>query len=358
MRPFMCVPRSLSFFVAFFSISLAAAATAPATPAASVEADSLFTIEGKGYRVGDLSPAEQMRIHELELSRFRAIESLARQRFVDDKTKPFESLKNADKPFAAEEKWLNQSFEPSAKEIDAALENFKNEKQFQALPVEERGKVIRRYLGQQKRIKALTDATDKALQKGEIKLALREPKAPVITFTKSTQASLGDAKAPVRVVEFTDFQCPYCKKFAAVSQEVLSKHGKKIHWEVRHFPLSFHKQARAAATAVYCAAAQGKLADAKKWIFDAQDKLTQENIYKDLSKSLKIKSDVFDKCLSSEATEKAIQADISEGERVGVQGTPTVFVNGRKFEGDVQSLESWDKLIQELVKDSQSSKTL
>jgi protein-disulfide isomerase len=345
----MSFARSLSFFVTSLSISVASASTPPAAGVAAVDAASLFTIDGKTYRLGDLTPAEQTRLHELELNRYRAIESLARQRFVDAKTKAFESLKSSEKPFAAEEKWLSQSFEPSAKEINEALETFKDEKQLQALPLEERGKVIRRYLGQQKRIKALTEATDKALQKGE---------APVVTFSKSTQVALGDAGAPVRVVEFTDFQCPYCKKLAAVTQEVLSKHGKKIHWEVRHFPLGFHKQARAASAAVYCAAAQGKLAEAKKWVFDAQDKLAQENIFKDMSKALKLKAEAFDKCRSADATEKAIQADVSEGERVGVSGTPTVFVNGRKFEGDVQSVDAWEKVIQGALKNSQAVKTL
>jgi protein-disulfide isomerase len=354
----MLFSRSFLFFVSTLSVSVASAATTPAGSSVSAESESLFTIDGKNYRLVDLTPAEQMRIHELELNRFRAVESLARQRFVDDKTKAFVSLKSSEKPFAAEEKWLNQSFDPSTKEIEAALETFKDEKQLQALPAEERTKVMRRYLGQQKRIKALTEATDTALQKGEIKLALREPKAPVITFTKSAQVGLGDVNAPVRVVEFTDFQCPYCKKLAAVTQDILSKHGKKIHWEVRHFPLGFHKQARAAAAAVHCAAAQGKLAEAKKWVFDAQDKLAQENIYTDMSKALKLKAESIDKCRSSEATEKAIQADVSEGERVGVSGTPTVFVNGRKFEGDVQSVDAWEKVIQSALKSAQSSKTL
>lgn len=348
------------YFDSRFTLPVAFSVLFSLTPmtAFSSENQQLFVIGGKSFARTDLSPVEQNRLHELELNRFKTVESMARQRYVDEKTRDYEKLKTAEKPFAAEEKWLKQSFEPSQAEINKALEKFKDEKQLQSLAAEEKNKVIRRYLEQQKRVKALTDATDLAMTTGEIKLHVTAPIAPVVNISKSQQAVLGDVKAPIRIVEFTDFQCPFCKKMAGVSPEILKKYGKDVSWEVRHFPLNFHKQAKAAAGAVYCASLQGKLMDAKKWVFDAQEKLEQENIYSEMSTALKLKKSSFDECRKSESTEKIIQADLKEGERIGVSGTPTVFVNGKKFEGDVQSLEAWDKLLTSLLKTSGKSPTL
>ncbi|NBW83056.1 hypothetical protein EBR21_15005, partial [bacterium] len=255
----------------------------------AAEADglqSLFQIDGTTYLSKDLSPSDQNRLHELEMNHFKAVEGLARQRYVEIKTAPFGKLNDKDHPFAAEEKWLNRKFAPSAADVDKALESFKDEKQLQQLPVAERGKVMERYLTAQNRAKALTDATDKALEKGDIRLVLKQPQAPVVDISRSPQAVIGNSKDAVRVVEFTDFQCPYCKKLAPVSAEVLKKYGSQITWEVRHFPLSFHKQAKDAAAAVYCASLQGKLREAKKWVFDAQERLGEEKVFAEMGKAL------------------------------------------------------------------------
>lgn len=336
--------RSKHVFL-FLSFIPAIFASPSGWAAANESPQILFEIGGKQFSVKDLPPAEQTRLHEMQLNYYKTIEGLARQRFVEFKSSPHQALNNKEKPFAAEEKWLGRSFEPNSSEIDKALETFKDEKQLQQLPIAERGKVMSRYLASQKRMKVLTEVTDKALETGEIKVSLRRPETPVVEISKSPQAVIGDAKNSIRVVEFTDFQCPYCKKFAAVSGEVLKKYGSRIVWEVRHFPLSFHKQAREAAAAVYCASVQGKLVEGKKWVFDAQDKLAEEKIFTQMSKALALKESDFDKCRTNENTLKIIDADLKEGERIGVSGTPTVFVNGRRFEGDPQSMDAWDAMI-------------
>ncbi|MFZ9520334.1 MAG: DsbA family protein [Silvanigrellaceae bacterium] len=317
-------------------------------PSFAAEVDgrqSLFQIDGTTYSSKDLSASDQNRLHEMELNHFKAVEGLARQRYVELKIAPFAKLNDKDHPFAAEEKWLNRKFAPTSTEVDKALETFKDEKQLLQLPVGERGKVLERYLTAQNRSKALTEATDKAIEKGEIKLVLKQPQAPVVEISRSPQPVLGNPKETIRIVEFTDFQCPYCKKLSAITGEVLKKYGAQISWEVRHFPLSFHKQAKDAAAAVYCASLQGKLSDAKKWVFDAQERLAEEKIFAEMSKALSLKVGDFDKCRGDEATAKLIESDVREGERIGVSGTPTVFVNGRRFQGDPQSMDAWDAAL-------------
>ena len=332
---------SLLLGVAFVSLPF----SIHASPVQTDAQGSLFQVGKSEFKATDLSPSELSRLYEMDIGKYRYVESLAKQRYVSEQSKPFTHLNSEVRPFAAEEKWLKKKFDPSKAQIDQAIDQFKNEKQLENLSATEKKKVIKNYLTQQNRIKALSQATDEALARGELKVSLVLPVAPLVQFSPSSQVSLGETGAAVRVVEFTDFQCPYCKKFSAVAKQVLEKYGKQIHWEVRHFPLSFHKQARPAATAVYCASEQGQLASAKEWIFEAQDLLADDGVFSDMQKSLRLDKDAFETCLKSEKAQDVILGDIREAERVGVSGTPTVFVNGRKFEGDVQSIQAWDQLI-------------
>lgn len=311
---------------------------------------SLFQVGKNEFKAADLSPSELNRLYEMEIGKYRFIESLAKQRYVAEQVKSHSHLNSEEHPFAAEEKWLKKKFEPKKSDLDQAFEQLKNEKQLESLSNSEKKKVIKNYLTQQNRVKALNQATDEALLRGDLKISMALPVAPLVKFSPSAQVSLGDSGASVRVVEFTDFQCPYCKKFSSVSKQVLEKYGKQVHWEVRHFPLSFHKQAKPAATAVYCASEQGQLAKAKEWIFEAQDRLAEENVFSDLQKSLQLDKGSFENCLKSDKAKEVILADMREAERVGVSGTPTVFVNGRKFEGDVQSMQAWEQLIKSSLK--------
>lgn len=311
---------------------------------------SLFQVGRSEFKSADLSPSELNRLYEMDIGKYRYIESIAKQRYVSQQTKAFIHLNTEDRPFAAEEKWLNKKFEPKNTEVEKAYEQYKDEKQLESLSKTEKKKVIKNYLTQQNRMKFLNDATDAALLSGELKVSMSLPIAPQVQFNPSAQVALGEGNAAVRVVEFTDFQCPYCKKFSAVSKQLLKKYGKQIHWEVRHYPLSFHKQARPAALAVYCASEQGKLADAKAWIFEAQDRLADESVFLDMQNALQIDKEMFEKCLQSDKAKDVILSDLKEAERVGVSGTPTVFVNGRKFEGDVQSVEAWEKLLKSSLK--------
>lgn len=321
----------------------------PVVAQASVSPDNakkvLFQVGQQTFQSSDLTPSELSRLYEMDLARYRFVESLARLRFVTQKTKKYRHLNTEERPFAAEEKWLKKSFDPKKTEVATAFEKLKDDKQLEKLSEAEKKKVIRNYLTQQNRVKELTLATDAAVQQGELKINLNEPQAPTVQFNPSAQLALGNPDAPIHVVEFTDFQCPYCKKFSSVAQEVLRKYGQKLKWDVRHFPLSFHAQARPAAKAVFCASEQGRLSQAKEWIFHAQDKLAEENVFSDMQKQLGLDKDAFESCLKSERASAQIQKDLDEGNRVGVAGTPTVYVNGRKFDGDIQSLAAWDALM-------------
>ncbi len=156
----------------------------------------------------------------------------------------------------------------------------------------------------------------------------------------------GDAKAPVTIVEFSDFQCPFCASWfkGAYSQinENYIKTG-KAKLVFRHFPLSFHPEAQPAANASECANEQGRFWEMHDKIFNNQEQMNAAN-YKAWAKDLGLDTTKFNSCYDSKKYNSKVTADFSEGSGVGVSGTPTFFVNGQKIVG-AQPFEAFKPAI-------------
>ncbi len=156
----------------------------------------------------------------------------------------------------------------------------------------------------------------------------------------------GPANAPVTIVEFSDFECPFCAQVFPTLQLIEARYGDKVRVIFRQFPLNqIHPRAQKAAEASLCANEQKKFWDLHDSMF--QDNRNLEIL--DLKKKaagLKLDSQAFDACLDSSKYAPAVQKDISEGVRVGVTGTPTLFINGRYFNG-AQPYNELAKVIDE-----------
>ncbi|MGC9057543.1 MAG: thioredoxin domain-containing protein [Candidatus Micrarchaeia archaeon] len=145
----------------------------------------------------------------------------------------------------------------------------------------------------------------------------------------------GDPNAPVTIVEFSDFQCPYCTRFYRETygqiNENYIKTG-KVKLVYRHFPLSFHENSEKAAEAAECAAEQGKF-------WEMHDKLFENNNALDINSLKKYAVDIgldsqkFNECLDSGKTAEIVRKDFNDGTAAGVSGTPTFFVNGLSIVG-------------------------
>jgi protein-disulfide isomerase len=170
--------------------------------------------------------------------------------------------------------------------------------------------------------------------------------------------SLGDAKAPVVMVEYTDFQCPFCQQFHNTAFAQIKANyidTGKLRFVSRDFPLDFHENARRAATAGRCAAEQGKYWEMRHLMIENAEQLKLDNL---VTYAANVKLDVpkFKSCLESDRFKAQIDQDIAEGEIAGVQGTPS-FVIGRlendKLEGvrlvGAQPYAQFDARIQELL---------
>ncbi|HXQ30344.1 MAG TPA: DsbA family protein [Steroidobacteraceae bacterium] len=176
------------------------------------------------------------------------------------------------------------------------------------------------------------------LEQQRDKPADADPAQPAkVQLDDSGTHTLGSATARVILVEFTDYQCPFCKRFHDRTWSDLKRDyvdTGKVRYVVRDMPLSFHAAALPAAEAARCAGEQGKFWPLHDALFAAQEKLSAATIRK-AALDLGVAPAAFDQCLKDPATRHAIEADIAEGDRIGVNGTPG-FVLAEKRNGKLE----------------------
>jgi len=162
---------------------------------------------------------------------------------------------------------------------------------------------------------------------------------------------LGDRNAKVAIIEYSDFECPYCLRHQETIQRIADEYGDKVAIVFRHFPLtSIHPQAQKAAEASECAGEQGKFWEMHDAIF-ADNAAGEMSVakWKEEAKSLGLNTSQFDSCLDGGKYATKITQDINEGSAAGVQGTPATFVNGTLVSGAVpyeQFKSAIDQMLQ------------
>lgn len=156
-----------------------------------------------------------------------------------------------------------------------------------------------------------------------------------VAVTVGTNPVLGNSSAPVTIIEFADFQCPYCRvaylqSIPQVKTNYIDTGKVKLYY--RNFPLSFHASAMKAAEAAECANEQGKFWEMHNKMFDEQAKLGQGTVQfvvtdiKRWASEINLNASAFNSCLDSDKYQNSIDKDVSDGTAVGVTGTPTFFI--------------------------------
>jgi len=156
---------------------------------------------------------------------------------------------------------------------------------------------------------------------------------------------LGPENAAITIVEFSDFQCPYCKRVDPTLAQIRQTYGDKVRIVFKHNPLPFHTQAPAAHAAAEAAHRQGKFWEMHDLIINNQRELTPAK-FEEYATQLGLDLEKFKKDRDSEDVKKRIEADTSEAQRVGILGTPGFLINGRFFSG-AQPFENFKRMIDE-----------
>lgn len=210
-------------------------------------------------------------------------------------------------------------------------------------PLEEMRGQIQQYLQQNK----LNDARRAYLKdlraQAQVKVYL---KPPVIEVSAAEAPVKGPADAPITIVEFSDFQCPFCKRVLPVLTQVLEQYPGKIKLAFRDFPLSnIHPNAQKAAEAAHCAGDQGKYWEYHDLLFDKQESLPSAD-FAEYAQGLGLNREAFKSCLESAKYQTKVERNHADGLKAGISGTPAFFINGRPLNG-AQPLETFKAVIDE-----------
>jgi protein-disulfide isomerase len=167
-------------------------------------------------------------------------------------------------------------------------------------------------------------------------------------IAKNDAPSFGPENAKVTIVEFSDFQCPFCSRGANAVTELKKKYAGKIRVVFRQFPLSFHDKAHVAAEAAMFAHSKGKFWEMHDKMFANQNALDRANLEK-YAKEVGLNVDELKKALDDKAFAPKVDEDMKMGTGIGVQGTPSLYMNGKKVQ-NATDVESMSKMVDEALK--------
>jgi protein-disulfide isomerase len=228
----------------------------------------------------------------------------------------------------------------SVSEADAKAFYAANKDRFGSTPEADAIKQTVQGLGQQRRGERRAAFTRELREKYGVKVLLEPYRAPVELDKAPIR---GNVNAPVTVLEFSDFQCPYCIRARPTVARVRETYGDKVRWAFRHFPLDFHNLAQKAGEAAACAGDQGKFWEMHDRMWEAAGKLELPELKK-LAAGIGLDTVRFDQCLDSGQHAELVAQDLGSGAGWGVSGTPAFFVNGRPLVG-AQPFEAFQQLI-------------
>ncbi len=179
--------------------------------------------------------------------------------------------------------------------------------------------------------------TNQAAAEANTNRVVAEPEAAPLADVPPVTADdnvKGPDNAKVTLIEYSDFQCPFCARHKGTIDEIIKEYGDKVRIVYRHFPLSFHPEAQKAAEASECAAEQGKFWEMHDKIFAANEAGTMSVAkWKEIAKSLGLNTKQFNDCLDSGKYASKITEQMAAGSAAGVEGTPATFVNGELVSG-------------------------
>ncbi len=328
-----------AIIAALVGLSMARLAAAQSAPSPESQPVVVATVGGQTITEEDLvskiaPEIQQLKNQELQLKQ-DALEGLINQKVVEAEARR--------RGISAVELLQQEVDSKLTGATDAEIEAFyEGQKDRINQPLAQVKEQIRQVLDQT-RVQQLRQSFYQSLRQGtQIDVFLSPPRLQV----GSDPARLrGDPNAPVTIVEFSDFQCPYCQKAYATVRSVLAKYPTKVRLAYRDFPLSqIHPQAELAAEASRCALEQGKFWEYHDMLFEHPNQLGRD-LLEQHAAMLGLDGKQFQVCLDSGRYQSSIAQDLQEGARAGVTGTPGFFVNGI-FVSGAQPPSVFEKIIE------------
>jgi len=342
---------SLSRSAALASISLVLGSPAMVGQNASQakQKEPLATVGDQRIYEDDLLPFVQAQVFQLRLQEYdvksKALENLVNQKLLEAEAKK----KGIPTDRILEQEVDSKVAEPTEPELQAL---YIVQKQQLGKPFDELRPQLQQLLKKAKIQEAREDYYKRLREQVRVSILLQRPKVEV---SYDPARLRGDPKAKVVIVEFSDFQCPYCQSVQATLKNLLAKYEGQVSLGYRDLPLKeIHPQAELAAEASRCAGEQGKFWELHDLLFANQNKLDRPGLV-GLVRDLKLDEKQFDSCLTSGKYQTQIEQDRQLGLRAGVSGTPGFFVNGNMLSGNLPQ-DAFEKIIQAELASSRNDK--
>jgi protein-disulfide isomerase len=177
---------------------------------------------------------------------------------------------------------------------------------------------------------------------------LEEPVSPYAVLNVEGSPVAGPEDAAVTVFEFSDYECPSCRQAHEVVKKVRAHFGQRIRWVFKDYPLKMHEHAREAAEGARCAGDQGKFWEFQDLLYGSKEALTRDHILK-LAKDLGLSMELFGPCFDGGKHKDAVEKDLAEAKKAGLDRTPSFLINGRLVTGS-HSFERFVQMIDEELK--------
>jgi protein-disulfide isomerase len=206
---------------------------------------------------------------------------------------------------------------------------------------------IIQYLQERKENEAIIAYAAQLRRAGTVQMNLTAPESPSFEIATDDQPVKGTANAAVTIVEFTDFECPSCAQQHPVLEKIMSEFGNRVRLVVRDFPLSQHANARKAAEAAEAAREQNKYWEYASLLFRNQSALSVDKL-RQYATDLGLDRAKFDASLDSGKFAEKVQRDVIDGHKLGINGTPTLYINGKRVSD--HSYENMKSVIEAALK--------
>jgi len=310
---------------------------------AVISNEALATVDGQPIYEADLEPMLHTEMLKLKRQEY-TLKSQALEALIENKLLEAEAKKQGLTIVKLLEQKVQVS-EPAGEDIQSTYEA--NKTALKNRPLQEVREQVRDAVKQAQAQAARQNYTQGLRAQAVVKILLPPPPKSEVTYDPTRLK--GDAKAPVTIVEFADFECPFCKAAQPTLKEVLAKYNGKVRLSYRDLPLrEMHPHAQGSAEAARCAADQGKFWEYHDLVFADTSKLDAAGL-KDKARTASLDQERFDSCLASRKFQAQIQSDLEMGMNAGVTGTPTFFINGTVLTG-AQSLAAFEKIIDSELK--------
>lgn len=299
-----------------------------------------------------LSPKEKDMMFQAQSKLYETAQKILEQHYLNKWYENYRIQNHLASITDARQLYFSKNVHISDKDVKQFIEHYQSEDELQKIPEKERPEVVRKYLEQVAQVDSEKKIVEQAHQQNKIKLiAYSKPKQEGFEFKVTGHVYNPSLKSPkITLVEFADYQCPYCLKADPEILKFVTTYPSSVQYIYMDLPLvNIHPQAMPSAIATYCAQEQNQYWPMHHLLMNRHDDTKlNPGLYESYAKQLNLDMNKFSECQKNPVTTKPIEAMMEEAHRVGVQGTPTLYFNGIKYDRSM-SYEEMKNFADKLV---------